>query len=80
MSYGEDDYIASARRQGQKLAAERARCVANLEEARAMHDEEVMDSCIQAIASIDQQGRDLNALYASHTTAQQAPEQRAKKR
>src|SRR5262245_4590370 len=68
-----DDYTYAAQRQGSKLLAERKRAEADLEEARAAGNTDLMGEYEQVIADIDQKGRNLNALYEVHIRSQQPP-------
>jgi hypothetical protein len=73
MSY-DDDYLASARRAGQRLVAERARAVANAEEARAAGDQDTFDAWTLEIATLDERGKALNNAYNDRVAAFQPPE------
>jgi hypothetical protein len=70
----DDFYSFSARQRLQQINADRAQCLADLEQAKAASDYESAASSVQEIANLEAQRQALVNLHDQYVRSQQVPE------
>ena len=70
----DDFYSFSARQRLQQINANRAQCLADLEQAKASADYESAASSVQEIANLEAQRQALVNLHSQYVASQQVPE------